>query len=36
MPEQAWWLDVASPSWEDMKTLGRVNNLLPFFMAKLT
>ena len=35
-PEQAWWLDVASPSWEDMKTLGRVNNLLPLFMAKLT
>jgi len=23
---QAWWLDVASPSWEDMKTLGRVSS----------
>lgn len=29
-PRQAWWLDVASPSWEDMKTLGRVSgSLLP-------
>ena len=24
-PPPAWWLDVASPSWEDMKTLGRVS-----------
>jgi magnesium transporter len=23
---QAWWLDVASPSWEDMKTLGKVSS----------
>jgi magnesium transporter len=22
---QAWWLDIASPSWEDMKTLGKVS-----------
>jgi magnesium transporter len=26
---QAWWLDVANPSWEDMKTLGKVSKL-PF------
>ena len=24
-PPQAWWLDVASPSWEDLRTLGRVS-----------
>ena len=24
-PPPAWWLDVANPSWEDMKTLGRVS-----------
>jgi len=24
-PRQAWWLDVANPTWGDMKTLGRVN-----------
>jgi len=23
---QAWWLDVANPTWGDMKTLGRVNS----------
>ena len=27
-PQQAWWLDVSSPSWKDMKTLGQVNTLL--------
>ena len=32
-PQQAWWLDVASPTWEDMKTLGRVNNLLLLLMV---
>lgn len=26
-PRQAWWLDVANPTWGDMKTLGRVNSL---------
>ena len=35
-PQQAWWLDVSSPSWEDMKTLGRVSSLLLLFMATLT
>ena len=35
-PQQAWWLDVSSPSWEDMKTLGRVNTLLLLFMDMLT
>jgi magnesium transporter len=35
-PQQAWWLDVSSPSWEDMKTLGRVNNLFLLSMVKLT
>ncbi|KAI0003718.1 hypothetical protein BJV74DRAFT_811126 [Russula compacta] len=29
MPRQAWWLDVASPSWEDMKTLGRLLHIHP-------
>jgi magnesium transporter len=27
-PPQAWWLDVASPSWEDMRTLGKVSKHL--------
>ncbi len=39
-PRQAWWLDVASPTWEDMKTLGRVNSLrvlvLLFYQAYST
>jgi hypothetical protein len=26
-PRQAWWLDVANPTWGDMKTLGRVSSL---------
>jgi magnesium transporter len=26
-PRQAWWLDIANPTWGDMKTLGRVNSL---------
>ena len=26
-PQQAWWLDVANPTWGDMRTLGRVNSL---------
>jgi magnesium transporter len=30
-PPQAWWLDVASPSWEDMRTLGKVSNS-PFLL----
>jgi magnesium transporter len=25
-PPQAWWLDVASPTWEDMRTLGKVSS----------
>jgi magnesium transporter len=24
-PPQAWWLDVASPTWEDMRALGKVS-----------
>jgi magnesium transporter len=27
-PPQAWWLDVASPTWEDMRTLGKVSSSL--------
>lgn len=27
-PAQAWWLDVASPSWEDMRTLGKASSSL--------
>ncbi|TFY72859.1 hypothetical protein EVG20_g140 [Dentipellis fragilis] len=23
--QQAWWLDVASPTWEDMRTIGKVS-----------
>jgi magnesium transporter len=25
---KAWWLDVSSPTWEDMRAIGKVNNLL--------
>jgi magnesium transporter len=25
---QAWWLDVASPTWEDMRTLGKASGFL--------
>jgi magnesium transporter len=28
-PPQAWWLDVASPTWEDMKALGKASGF-PF------
>ena len=31
-PPPAWWLDVANPSWEDMKTLGRVSTSFHFEM----
>jgi magnesium transporter len=24
---KAWWLDVSSPTWEDMRAIGKVNNL---------
>ena len=27
-PAQAWWLDVASPSWEDMRMLGKASSSL--------
>ncbi len=30
-PPQAWWLDVASPSWEDMRTLGKASSS-PFLL----
>ncbi len=29
-PAPAWWLDVANPSWEDMRTLGKVST--PFHL----
>jgi hypothetical protein len=32
-PRQAWWLDVANPTWGDMKTLGRVNSLRRLLFA---
>lgn len=36
-PAQAWWLDVASPSWEDMRTLGKASiSLFILFTVKLT
>ncbi len=35
-PRQAWWLDVANPTWGDMKTLGRVNSLRLLSFIKLT
>jgi magnesium transporter len=35
-PRQAWWLDVASPTWGDMKTLGRVNKMRLILIVKLT
>jgi magnesium transporter len=35
-PAQAWWLDVASPSWEDMRTLGKASSSLSLLlMVKL-
>ena len=24
---KAWWLDISSPTWEDMRAIGKVNNL---------
>jgi len=27
-PAQAWWLDVASPLWEDMRMLGKASSSL--------
>lgn len=36
-PAQAWWLDVASPSWEDMRTLGKASgSLFLLLLVKLT
>jgi hypothetical protein len=36
-PEQAWWLDVASPPWEGMRTLGKASiSLFILLTAKLT
>ncbi|KAH9960920.1 hypothetical protein BC827DRAFT_1267969 [Russula dissimulans] len=32
---QGWWLDVASPSWEDMKTLGRLLHLHPLTLEDI-
>ncbi|KAI0308244.1 hypothetical protein B0F90DRAFT_144362 [Multifurca ochricompacta] len=34
-PPQAWWLDVASPSWEDMRTLGRLLHLHPLTLEDI-
>jgi magnesium transporter len=28
---KAWWLDVSSPTWEDMRAIGKVNNLCYFY-----
>ncbi|KAI9509070.1 hypothetical protein F5148DRAFT_978857 [Russula earlei] len=32
---QAWWLDVASPSWEDMRSLGRLLHLHPLTLEDI-
>lgn len=29
--QSCWWLDVASPTWDDMKALGKVSSLLLFY-----
>ncbi|KAI0257100.1 hypothetical protein BJV78DRAFT_1116661 [Lactifluus subvellereus] len=34
-PLQAWWLDVASPSWEDLRTLGRLLHLHPLTLEDI-
>ncbi|KAI9460618.1 hypothetical protein BJY52DRAFT_1425995 [Lactarius psammicola] len=34
-PPPAWWLDVANPSWEDMKTLGRLLHLHPLTLEDI-
>jgi magnesium transporter len=31
--EPAWWLDVASPTWEDMRTIGKVSYMSPISAA---
>ena len=32
---KAWWLDVASPTWEDMRTIGKVSDMEPFSRSVL-
>ncbi|KAH9046262.1 hypothetical protein EDB84DRAFT_1466942 [Lactarius hengduanensis] len=34
-PPPAWWLDVANPSWEDMKSLGRLLHLHPLTLEDI-
>lgn len=30
--EKAWWLDVTSPTWEDMRTIGKVSLIIIFIL----
>ncbi|KAA1471535.1 hypothetical protein DENSPDRAFT_776779 [Dentipellis sp. KUC8613] len=34
-PQQAWWLDVASPTWEDMRTIGKLLHLHPLTLEDI-
>ncbi|KAG9095834.1 hypothetical protein FRC06_009363 [Ceratobasidium sp. 370] len=33
--QQAWWLDVASPTWEDMRVLGKLLHLHPLTLEDI-
>jgi magnesium transporter len=34
--QSCWWLDVASPTWDDMKALGKVRPLLLFYEERIS
>ncbi|TFY82653.1 hypothetical protein EWM64_g1359 [Hericium alpestre] len=34
-PHQAWWLDVASPTWEDMRAIGKLLQLHPLTLEDI-
>ncbi|THH16825.1 hypothetical protein EW146_g3876 [Bondarzewia mesenterica] len=34
-PQQAWWLDVASPTWEDMRAIGKLLHLHPLTLEDI-
>jgi magnesium transporter len=33
-PPPAWWLDISNPSWEDMRTLGKVSTFFPLHESR--
>ncbi|EPQ60678.1 hypothetical protein GLOTRDRAFT_31418 [Gloeophyllum trabeum ATCC 11539] len=34
-PQRAWWLDVASPTWEDMKAIGQLLHIHPLTLEDI-